>query len=266
MNAGTKILIAKDVGVLIQGSLIIDGTKEQPVIIKAIKFNEAFGTFSVLGSGKETSRIKYLKLSYGNEKWMNGAYFSGAFALHYQKEVLIENSEFIGAKADDGVNIKFSNINLKNNIFKNNFADQIDLDYCKGFVTDSSFLYGVSGNNNGDGLDISGSQIYVSGNLFRNFKDKGISVGEKSHIFITNNNFKQNEVASAVKDFSNAYYWKNYFSKNLSDIQVYQKKKIFGGGKIFLNKEKRKSLVSVWIKDQKFFSFQKELKRRKIGF
>ena len=150
LNAGTKISIAKDVGVLIQGSLIVEGTKEQPVIIKAIKLNEAFGTFAVLGSGKETSRIKYLKLSNGNEKWMNGAYFSGAFALHYQKEVIIENSEFIGGKADDGVNIKFSKINLKNNIFKNNFADQIDLDYCTGFVRNSSFLYEATGYNNGD--------------------------------------------------------------------------------------------------------------------
>ena len=262
MNAGTKISIAKDVGVLIHGSLIIDGTKEQPVIIKAIKLNEAFGTFAVLGSGKEISRIKYLKLSNGNEKWMNGAYFSGAFALHYQKEVIIENSEFIGGKADDGVNIKFSKINLNNNIFKNNFADQIDLDYCQGFVRDSSFLYETKGDNNGDGLDISGSQIYASGNLFRNFKDKGISVGEKSHIFITKNNFKQNEVASAVKDFSNAYYWNNHFSKNLRDIHVYQKKKIYGGGRIFLKKEERERLTASLDKISKIFFFPEGIEKK----
>jgi len=262
LNVGTKISIAKDVGVLIQGSLIIDGTKEQPVIVKAIKPNEAFGTFAVLGSGKETSKIKYLKLSNGNEKWMNGAYFSGAFALHYQKEVIIENSEFIGGRADDGVNIKFSKINLNNNIFKNNFADQIDLDYCKGFVRDSSFIYDTKGDNNGDGLDISGSQIYASGNLFRNFKDKGVSVGEKSQIFITKNNFIQNEVASAVKDFSNAYYWGNYFSKNLKDIQVYQKKKIFGGGRIFLKKEERESLLASLDKRSKVFFFPEGMEKK----
>ena len=262
MNAGTKISIAKNLGVLIQDSLIVEGTKEQPVIIKATNLNEAFGTFAVLGSGKESSSIKYLKLSNGNEKWMNGAYFSGAFALHYQKEVIIENSEFIGGKADDGVNIKFSKINLNNNIFKNNFADQIDLDYCKGFVRDSSFLYETKGDNNGDGLDISGSQIYVSGNLFRNFKDKGVSVGEKSQIFITKNNFKQNEVASAVKDFSNAYYWENYFSKNLRDILVYQKKKIYGGGRIFLKKEDRESLMASLDKRSKVFYFPEGIEKK----
>ena len=48
LNAGTKITLAKGVGLLIQGSLIVEGTKEQPVIITAVKPKEAFGTFAVL--------------------------------------------------------------------------------------------------------------------------------------------------------------------------------------------------------------------------
>ena len=262
LNAGTKITLAKGVGLLIQGSLIVEGTKEQPVIITAVKPKEAFGTFAVLGTGKEISRINYLKLSHGNEKWMNGAYFSGAFTLHYQKEVIIENSEFIEGQADDGVNIKFSKVYLKNNIFKNNYADQIDLDYCVGVVRDSSFLYEIKRDKNGDGLDISGSQIYASGNLFSNFNDKGISAGEKSHIFITNNHFKQNNVGSAVKDFSIAYYLRNHFSQNLRDIQVYQKKKIFGGGKIYLKKGERKTLKTSLDKRSKALFFPMEIEKK----
>jgi hypothetical protein len=262
LNAGTKITLAKGVGLLIQGSLIVEGTKEQPVIITAVKPKEAFGTFAVLGTGKEISRINYLKLSHGNEKWMNGAYFSGAFALHYQKEVIIENSEFIEGQADDGVNIKFSKVYLKNNIFKNNYADQIDLDYCVGVVRDSSFLYEIKRDKNGDGLDISGSQIYASGNLFSNFNDKGISAGEKSHIFITNNHFKQNNVGSAVKDFSIAYYLRNHFSQNLRDIQVYQKKKIFGGGRIYLKKGERKTLKTSLDKRSKALFFPMEIEKK----
>ena len=262
LNAGTKILLAKGVGLLIQGSLIVEGTKEQPVIITAVKPKEAFGTFAVLGTGKEISRINYLKLSHGNEKWMNGAYFSGAFALHYQKEVIIENSEFIEGQADDGVNIKFSNVYLKNNIFKNNYADQIDLDYCVGVVRDSSFLYEIKRDKNGDGLDISGSKIYASGNLFSKFNDKGISVGEKSHIFITNNHFKQNNVGSAVKDFSNAYYLYNHFSQNLRDIQVYQKKKIYGGGRIYLKKGEKKTLKTSLDKRSKALFFPMEIEKK----
>ncbi len=262
LNAGTKISLAKGVGLLIQGSLIVEGTKEQPVIITAVKPKEAFGTFAVLGTGKEISRINYLKLSHGNEKWMNGAYFSGAFALHYQKEVIIENSEFIEGQADDGLNIKFSKVYLKNNMFKNNYADQIDLDYCVGVVRDSSFLYEIKRDKNGDGLDISGSQIYASGNLFSNFNDKGISAGEKSHIFITNNHFKQNNVGSAVKDFSIAYYFRNNFSQNLRDIQVYQKKKIFGGGKIYLKKGERKTLKTSLDKRSKALFFPMEIEKK----
>ena len=192
---------------------------------------------------------------------MNGAYFSGSFALHYQKEVIIENSEFIEGQADDGVNIKFSKVYLKNNIFKNNFADQMDLDYCEGVVRDSYFLYKNEGSNNGDGLDISGSQIYASGNFFSKFNDKGISVGEKSNIFITNNHFKQNNVGSAVKDMSNAYYLNNYFSQNLRDIQVYQKKKIYGGGKIYLKKREKKKLRTSLDKRSKALLFPMEVEK-----
>ena len=262
MNAGTKISLAKEVGILVQGSLIVEGTKEQPVTITSIKPKEAFGTIAVLGTGKEISKINYLKLSHGNEKWMNGTYFSGAFALHYQKEVIIENSEFIEGQGDDGVNIKFSKVNLMNNIFKNNYADQIDLDYCVGVVRDSSFLYEIKRDKNGDGLDISGSQIYASGNLFSNFNDKGISAGEKSHIFITNNHFKQNNLGSAVKDFSNAYYWHNDFSQNLRDIQVYQKKKIFGGGKIYLKKGEKKKLLTRLDKRSKVLFFPIDIEKK----
>ena len=262
LNAGTKLSLAKDVGILIPGSLIVEGTKEKPVTIKAKNPKEAFGTFAVLGSGKEISRINHLKLSNGNEKWINGAYFSGAFALHYQKEVIIENSEFINGQADDGVNIKFSKVNLMNNIFINNLADQIDLDYCVGLVRDSFFLNEIKGAKNGDGLDISGSQIYASGNVFSNFKDKGISVGEKSHIFITHNQFKQNNLGSAVKDLSSAYYWNNYYNQNLRDIQVYQKKKIYGGGRIYLKKEEVKNLITRLDKRSKILFFPKEIEKK----
>jgi len=261
LNAGTQMSLAKDVGVLIQGSLTVEGTKEQPVIITAANLKDAFGTFAVLGTGKEISTINYLKLSYGKEKWVNGAYFSGAFALHYQKEVTIENSEFFEGQADDGVNIKFSKVYIKNNIFKNNFADQMDLDYCEGVVRDSYFLFKNEGSNNGDGLDISGSQIYASGNFFSKFNDKGISVGEKSNIFITNNHFKQNNVGSAVKDMSNAYYLNNYFSQNLRDIQVYQKKKIYGGGKIYLKKREKKKLRTSLDKRSKALLFPMEVEK-----
>ena len=45
--------------------------------------------------------------------------------------VFINNSNFINSKSDDGINIKFSEVEIKNSKFINNVGDGIDLDYCK---------------------------------------------------------------------------------------------------------------------------------------
>ena len=74
--------------------------------------------------------------------------------------------------------------------------------------------------------------------------------------------FKQNNLGSAVKDLSNAYYWNNYYNQNLRDIQVYQKKKIYGGGRIYLKKEEVKKLITLLDKRSKILFFPKEIEKK----
>jgi hypothetical protein len=257
LNAGTNIYIAKNVGILVQGAIVVDGTSKQPVTVSSLNKGEPFGSLAVLGEGTEVSSIRYLKVSNGSEKWINGAYFSAAFSIHYNKSVLIENSEFTEGKADDGLNIKYSDVILDSNIFKNNFADQVDLDYSSGIVKNSKFLYTKKSNPDGDGLDISGSQVYISANTFNGFDDKGISIGEESQVFVFNNIIKNNNIGSAVKDLSRAYFLKNEFSANRMDIQAYQKKKIYGGGKAFVRKSELKLLKTRLDKKSSIHFFPK---------
>ena len=112
----------------------------------------------------------------------------------------------------------YSDVILDNNIFKNNFADQVDLDYSNGIVKNSKFLYTKESNPDGDGLDISGSQVYVSANIFNGFGDKGVSIGEESQVFVFNNIIRKNNIGSAVKDLSRAYFLQNKF---VSDRNVW---------------------------------------------
>ena len=62
-----------------------------------------------------------------------------------------------------------------------------------------------------DGLDISGTDIKIKENIFENFSDKGISVGEKSYPLISMNTFNNNKMAIAIKDSSIAKVEKNIF-------------------------------------------------------
>ena len=54
------------------------------------------------------------------------------------------------------------------------------------------FLNTKGGDSNGDELDIGGSRVVVSSTTFNGFRDKGISVGESSKIFVYDSNLSGN--------------------------------------------------------------------------
>ena len=152
----------------------------------------------------------------------------GGWTLFEKTLDRIKNSTFENSVSDDGSNIKYSEVNISDSRFVDNFADQIDLDYCQAIITNNVFSYKKNSKEmSTDGLDISGSKVEVKGNKFFNMSDKGISVGEQSRIIISSNSFNHNNLAIAVKDGSEAYVGMNQFDNNHIDISMYIKKKIY---------------------------------------
>jgi hypothetical protein len=137
------------------------------------------------------------------------------------------------SQSDDGINIKYSKVNITNSIFSNNNGDQIDLDYCVGVVSHNVFYYDMLDKHitdelvSTDGLDISGTVLRASDNSFKNFSDKGISVGEQSVIFIDRNNLNNNKSGVSIKDGSTAFLGNNVFEYNKADISAYIKKPFY---------------------------------------
>ena len=117
---------------------------------------------------------------------------------------------------------------IESSKFLNNYADQIDLDFCTGEVKESKF-YGNVENSEGDGLDLSGSEMFLHHNVFENFQDKGLSVGEATEVLVFKNTFIENNIGAAIKDLSVAYIVGNQFKDNAADLSLYKKKFIFGG-------------------------------------
>ena len=91
-----------------------------------------------------------------------------------------------------------------------------------------------SGRNdsNGDGLDVSGARILVTGCTFTNMMDKGISVGEASQLLVRASRFQGNRMALAAKDLSIAYVEGNVFLDNTIVFGAYRKKPIYGGARV----------------------------------
>lgn len=240
LEPGVKLSLAADVSVLIRGPLVAEGTENNKIIVKSLDAEKPFGTFSIYPKNKNSKvKLKNFEINGGNEAIIDGVYFSGQMSIH-AANVFIDNSSFINSKSDDGINIKYSTVEIKNSKFMNNIGDGIDLDYCRGtFINNKLIFENYEGLNNieTDGLDISGSDIRIKENIFENFSDKGISVGEKSYPLISMNTFNNNNMALAIKDGSIAKVEKNIFNNNNENISMYIKKKLYEAPKLILNKD-----------------------------
>ncbi len=233
--AGTTLLLGEDVVVVGFNGLDVKGSANNPVTISAENPLKPFGSVGILGQKNTGSDINYLHLSHGSERWLDGVFFSGGLSIHYNKNVYVNNSTITFNHADDGMNIKYAkHVIIENSDFINNFADQIDLDYCSGTITGSRFLNTTENDDNGDGLDVSGSSILVQDSNFIGFGDKGISIGEASTLLARENRLIDNLNGIAVKDLSQLFFLQSTFEGNGTDIIAYQKKEIFGGGSVFM--------------------------------
>lgn len=234
---GVTFLLHPTVTFLIRGGLTAEGTMEKQISIKAFNPQKPFGSFAVLGSNKRPSIVKldYFQLVGGREDTYDGVYFSGQMSIHHGK-VEISNSKFLDSFSDDGLNIKFSEVDIKSSTFSQNSGDQFDCDFCKGRIY-SNLFEGPSSSktslDGSDGLDVSGSIIEILNNNFSGFTDKGISVGEISDVIIKDNLIENSATGIAVKDGSLARLSENEFSGNNENVTSYIKKKMYGEPKIF---------------------------------
>jgi hypothetical protein len=237
IKPGVSIKMNPDVSLLVRGPFKAIGRLDQQIQIINNQ-EKPFGAFAILGDSSSLVpvNIKNFNLSGGSEEVIHGIYFSSQFSVHYGI-VSIDSSSFKNSFSDDGLNIKFSSVQIENSIFQNNSADQIDLDFSHGKVTNNkfSFLKDNSKDFSTDGLDVSGSNIFISGNIFSGMTDKGISVGEASDVIIYKNIINKNNNGIAVKDASSVCILGNSFQNNAIDINSYVKKKMYGMPKIFLD-------------------------------
>ena len=235
IKKNTKLLLNKKISFLVRGGFDIQGTMKEPVIIDRRDKDDPFGVFAVMGEQIENTKvnINYLQFSGGSESIINGTKFTGQMSI-VNANVSIKNSIFRNSLSDDGINIKYSKVDISNSKFFDNFSDQIDLDYCQAIIINNVFsseevrgLKKTTGTDGTDGLDMSGSKVRVVGNIFSNLSDKGISVGEISNVLAKDNLFYNNNIAIAVKDGSQAFVGENKFNKNKIDISMYIKKKMY---------------------------------------
>jgi uncharacterized protein YjbI with pentapeptide repeats len=235
IKAGTEIYLDKNVQVIVQGPLVIEGTGAKPVTIKPLNPQKPFGVLALLGKETKGSKINYLRMEGGSVGYYYNLKFSGMFSIHDCPDIEIKNSNFgknyIG---DDAVHIINSTAIIKDSIFENSKNDALDLDLVNGDLVNNQFI-----NPGNDGLDLSMGKTIIDKSRFIGCKDKCVSVGEGAETKISNSYFQNCNNAVAVKDRSNAILQDSIIDRCNIGWNSYRKKwrwELGGKGKIINSK------------------------------
>ena len=255
IESGADLQLGAGVVLLVRGGLNISGSADQPVTIRPIEPGQPFGAVAVVGDGTQRAEITYLELSGGSDAWLDGARFSGALSIHYQERVSVSHTTIRDNQGADGLSIKYAAGALTDSLIADNRDDQVDLEYFDGIVRNSRFESALTGDPNGDGLDLHGSRVVVINNELTGAADKAASVGEESEVLFVSNRLGHSAIGVAVKDLSTAYLYDNRFEENRRDVRAYLKKPYFGGGRVvFAGAGPQEADLSVEIGDESTLS------------
>jgi spore coat protein CotH len=237
ISAGTTIKLGPGVSIICYGTVEIDGTQKNPVVIAPLDYRQPFGVFAIIGNPgleEEVCRIDYLDLSGGSRAVIDGVKHSGGLDI-YNINVEITNSAIHHNRDDSGLDIKNAIVRVENNAFFANHSDQLSLDFCSGIVKNNRF-YNPGGDfdPNGDGLSVRSSELLIASNQFSALPDKGVSVGKHSTAVIYSNHFIGNRTGLASRDRGQVLLLRNHFSNNTLAVDAYQKKTRSGGGTIYM--------------------------------
>jgi len=250
IEAGTIFRLDKDISILFQGDFSAIGTKKEPIRVVRLNNKYPFGTLAALGHEKP---IKFLAKNFfiegGSERVLNGVQFTGQLSIH-NAIVTLKNVKVSKSVSDDGLNVRNGRVNIQDSLFTDNKVDQVDLDFCTGEVSNNLFsspqiIESDDSLLNGDGLDVSGSKLYVLKNTYTGFKDKSISVGERSYVLVDENVFISNKSAIAIKDASKAFIFDNNFKDNDLRFHMYVKKPFFEQPSIFLLEKPKENKIEI---------------------
>ena len=217
LQSGARLIFAPNTSLLSYSPV-----EANNVTITAQDSKKPWGVFALLGSDASQSTFNNILVEHGSEAIINGTYFSGALAIHQAANTKITNSTFRYNHGDDGLNIKYADANVVNNLFIQNDFDGFDLDFGSGQVLNNQFI-----KNGNDGLDLGSASPLIKDNLIDTAGDKCISLGETSSPKINQNILKNCNFGIAVKDSSQPIITDNQITNNHIGLASYVKKPIF---------------------------------------
>ena len=221
---------------VLKGQLTAIGTPERPIRFLPLAENQdPWGSVVLMGHGADGSTLTNCEMAGGSGLKGDLFEYSAMFSIHDVDDVSISDCVFRDNQiVDDMVHAVYAKIYLNRVTFKNAVSDALDLDICEAEIKNSQFDSSLN-----DGVDLMSTRATIIGSVFRNNGDKGISVGENSHLVGINNILERNAIGIQSKDRSTAVLFNHALIKNKIALSAYKKNWRYGdGGEIFIAKSR----------------------------
>ncbi len=193
LQAGARLAMRPGT-VIVAGTLITDGTADEPVVLRP--FDPTAGWSGLLVLGRTPSRLRHCRIESTNAIDRGGWQTTGGVTF-YGSPVELEDCTFLDSRGEDACNLFASRFKMLRTEFRGAVSDLFDGDFVHGEVVDCMFATSV-----GDAVDVSGSQVTVRGCRFIAIGDKAISAGEASEVRAERCTVEAASIAVAAKDRS----------------------------------------------------------------
>lgn len=242
---GLDLVLADGASLVGYGALDAVGTVEKPIRVHGSGAEQKWGGLALQGTRVRpvTVTMKHVIVEGGVGTQNNRTYFTSPFAVH-GGIVHLQNCQFRNAKTEDGINLKYCQVQLDGNLFYGALSDAVDLDFCNGDVIGNRFE--AAG---GDGLDVSGARITAAQNFITRCSDKGISIGEASEFLARDNYITHCYAGAAVKDRSTGRILDTGIAHVEIGVAVYVKKPSFGPSKAVVERVAMCDAATAFLRD-----------------
>ena len=228
LSEGTTLNFKSSAGLLARGPVTIKGTKGSPVILQGIRSLTQENYWQGIVVMKSTSPSHWSHVKIKNTKGIkNNDWVVSAGVTFYESDVYLKNVTFSENRCEDALNIIRSTFDLMDVDIKNAISDGLDADFSNGVVTGGIFKnLGFAGG--GDGIDLSGSRITITGTRFLNIADKAISVGEESYLISDQLSIQKVGVGIVSKDGSHTTVQNSeVMETKIAGLMAYTKKPVY---------------------------------------
>lgn len=219
VTPGCMLDFKNEASLISYATFISKGTKEKPITFYS---SDSTGRGIFITNATQKSQIEYTTFDNLSNPQSDIWALSGAVNFH-ESEVAITNCIFKNNRCEDGLNIIRSPFIMTDTSFESTQSDAFDGDFVTGTLERCTFL-----NAGNDGIDVSGSELYIKDIVVKNPSDKAISAGENSLITGQDIHVSGGEIGVVSKDLSKVNLTNLHIIDTRLGISAFQKKSEYG--------------------------------------